>query len=266
MTLGAKLKQARLEAGLSQRQLCGDTITRNMLSQIENGTARPSMDTLQILAQRLETPVGYFLDEPVISPAHQRMAEARVAFARQDHEAALCCLEACPEEESIGCERWLLTALCRMALAEAAIDRGRLPYAIRLLEQAGDAGSRTPYWISPLERRRQLLLAQCLSDAPIPSADDRELLIRARRALDRQDFPLAARYLDAAEDHTASQWNYLRGQVFFAARQYESAVECLCHATEAAPRHCLTLLEQCYLALEDYKGAYDCARRLRELE
>ena len=46
MTLGEKIRQARLEAGLSQRQLCGDTVTRNMLSQIENGSARPSMDTL----------------------------------------------------------------------------------------------------------------------------------------------------------------------------------------------------------------------------
>ena len=31
MELGEKLKQARLALGLSQRQLCGDTITRNML-------------------------------------------------------------------------------------------------------------------------------------------------------------------------------------------------------------------------------------------
>ena len=50
MDLGQKLRQARLEAGLSQRQLCGEEITRNMLSQIENGTARHSMDTLRFLA------------------------------------------------------------------------------------------------------------------------------------------------------------------------------------------------------------------------
>jgi transcriptional regulator with XRE-family HTH domain len=53
MELGQRLRQARLEAGLSQRQLCGDTITRNMLSLIENGSARPSMDTLRCLAARL---------------------------------------------------------------------------------------------------------------------------------------------------------------------------------------------------------------------
>ena len=47
MELSQKLKQARLDAGLSQKALCGDQITRNMLSQIENGSARPSMDTLR---------------------------------------------------------------------------------------------------------------------------------------------------------------------------------------------------------------------------
>ena len=52
MELGQKLRLARQEAGLSQRQLCGEVITRNMLSQIENGSAKPSMETLRYLAGR----------------------------------------------------------------------------------------------------------------------------------------------------------------------------------------------------------------------
>ena len=60
MELGKRLRQARLEQGISQRQLCGEMITRKMQSQIENGSARPSMDTLRYLAQRLGRPVSYF--------------------------------------------------------------------------------------------------------------------------------------------------------------------------------------------------------------
>ena len=63
MELGQRILQARQEAGLSQRQLCGDVITRNMLAQIEHGTARPSMDTLQYLAERLGKSISYFLEE-----------------------------------------------------------------------------------------------------------------------------------------------------------------------------------------------------------
>ena len=67
MELGNKIRQARLEAGLSQRQLCGEQITRNMLSQIENGSAKPSMDTLRYLADKLGKSVSFFLEETVIS-------------------------------------------------------------------------------------------------------------------------------------------------------------------------------------------------------
>ena len=63
MDLGQKLKTARLEAGLSQRQLCGDIITRNMLSQIENGNAKPSYATLQALCAKLGKPVSYFWED-----------------------------------------------------------------------------------------------------------------------------------------------------------------------------------------------------------
>ena len=79
MDLGEKLKKVRLDAGLSQRQVCGERITRNMLSQIENGSARPSMDTLRYLADRLGKPLGYFLDTDSDS-----LHAARLAYGAKD--------------------------------------------------------------------------------------------------------------------------------------------------------------------------------------
>ena len=66
MELGEKIRCARQEAGLSQRQLCGSEITRNMLSLIENGSAKPSMKTLQYLAARLGKNVSFFLEETAV--------------------------------------------------------------------------------------------------------------------------------------------------------------------------------------------------------
>ena len=78
MTLGEKIKQARLEAGLSQRQLCGEEVTRNMLSQIENGSAKPSMATLSYFATRLGKSVSFFLEEEAVcSPNQEIMTAAR---------------------------------------------------------------------------------------------------------------------------------------------------------------------------------------------
>ncbi len=120
MELGQRLKQARLDAGLSQRQLCGDQLTRNMLSLIENGTARPSMDTLLYLAARLEKPVSYFLEEKSLSPNQARLAAARDAFAAGDPAAALAVLDAyeAPDPDFDPEQRYL-AYLCRLYLAEA---------------------------------------------------------------------------------------------------------------------------------------------------
>lgn len=63
MTLGKKVKEARLSLKMTQKKLAGEFITRNMLSQIENDVARPSIRTMEYLAKRLGKPVGYFVDD-----------------------------------------------------------------------------------------------------------------------------------------------------------------------------------------------------------
>lgn len=84
MTMGERLRQAREEAGLSQRQVCGDQITRNQLSQLEHDRVGPSVETLRYLARQLGKPVSYFLGE--ISPNLQILQEVRTT---QDPEQAL---------------------------------------------------------------------------------------------------------------------------------------------------------------------------------
>lgn len=79
MELGEKIRKARQEAGLSQRQLCGDAITRNMLSLIENGTAHPSMKTLGFLAEQLGRPVSFFLEDSGDTEAVEELAKLRQA-------------------------------------------------------------------------------------------------------------------------------------------------------------------------------------------
>ena len=63
MTLGQRILAARLEKGLSQRQLAGEEITRNMLSALEHDGANPSVATLRYLSEKLGKPVSYFLGE-----------------------------------------------------------------------------------------------------------------------------------------------------------------------------------------------------------
>lgn len=61
--LGRRLKAARLQKKMTQSDVVGDFITRNMLSQIESGTATPSMKTLEYLAGVLDLPMEQLLSE-----------------------------------------------------------------------------------------------------------------------------------------------------------------------------------------------------------
>jgi len=57
----ARVREARLEAGLSLAGLAGDDISRTMVHFIEHGKSRPSRRVLEMIATRTGKPVGYFL-------------------------------------------------------------------------------------------------------------------------------------------------------------------------------------------------------------
>lgn len=265
--LGQRLRQARQEAGLTQRQVCGDLITRNMLSQIENGTAQPSMETLRYLAEQLGKPVSYFLDEDTISPHKAIMEHARAAFAEKDYKTVLDYLAQYRNNDPVfDWELHLLEALSCIALATQAIQENRYPYAAQLLERAGQAGAKTPYYNEATKRQRLLLLCRVSGKAVSLPPDDEALLIRAKIALDEGDIQRTQRYLNAVEDRSIPDWNYFQGRVYVTEGKYSQAIPCLKIVEELYPKECSTMLERCYRELEDYKNAYFYACKLRSLE
>ena len=265
MELGQRLKQARLEKGLSQRQLCGDVITRNMLSLIENGSAHPSMDTLRYLAAQLEKPVSFFLEEETVSVNQSFIMQARQAPALQ----ALTILKDYQKPDpAFDPEYYLLTALSCMTLAEQAIDENRLPLASQLLEQAAQAGGNTIYYTPEVEQRRLLLCHRAkTASASILAAklpdNSAELILRACGALEEGDHSRCAALLNAVQKRDA-YWHYLRAEVYFAQKQYAAAAEHYRKGEAYNPLQIYVRLEQCYKELEDFKHAYYYACKQRE--
>lgn len=264
MELGQRLKEARLAAGLSQRQLCGDVITRNMLSQIENGAARPSMDTLRYLAGRLEKPVSWFLDEQAVSSPNQAvMEEARLGHLMKEPSRVLRALEGYRKPDTLyDWEQELLELHACLELAEEALDRDYRPRAAELLDRA--ASIVPTYCSRELERRRLLLQARLdpSAAARLPGLDE-ELLLRARYALETGNAVRCAALLEAAEDRESPRWNLLRAEAYLAAGDYRAAADCYHKAEAIYPKQTASRLERCYRELEDYKRAYEYACKQR---
>lgn len=272
MELGEKLRHARLAAGLSQRQLCGEVITRNMLSQIENGAARPSMDTLRYLAGRLGKSVSFFLEEDAVaSPNCAAMAQARAALRSADAAALKTALEAYRAPDDVFDEEWkLLTVHGCILEAEEAIASGRERYAMELLTRAEEVGKGTAYYTAELSRSVLLLQGRLRAAEPgavcakLPSMDE-ELLLRARAALKDEDDVRCLYLLESAEDRTAPMWNFLRGELYLRERAYDSAALCFLKAEETLGQTVFPKLEQCYRELGDFKQAYAyaCKQKVR---
>ena len=204
MELGERLRQERIAQGLSQRQLAGEKITRNMLSQIENGSATPSVDTLRYLAQQLHKPVSFFLEGGSSLPGFEKVWEA---FRAGDAQQALNQLDALPEEAN-GWEYALLRALALLSAAEQYIQQGREMYAGKLLTQA-EALEEKLSFLPELKTRRLLLRAKLKLpvDAAALQSLDEQLYLHAYAALGADAPVRAAAYLDACADRTGADWH-----------------------------------------------------------
>ena len=266
MTLGEKLLHARQEAGFSQRQLCGDVITRNMLSQIEHGTAKPSMETLRYLASRLEKPVSYFLEEDAaLSPNQALMEQARSSWESGACADAWLVLKAFRHPDPLLEWEWNhLSFLSVIAAAKAALEEGKPLYARQLLEEAERFRQKDP----GLERQRLLLLASVPgADLPgivkeLPSLDE-ELMLRAEAALAEGKPDRAAELLSAVEDKTRAKWDLLMGKSLMGKREYRQAAVYLQKAESGFSTACPPLLETCFRELGDFQKAYEYACKQR---
>lgn len=261
MELGEKLKQARLEAGLSQRQLCGDTITRNMLSQIENGTAKPSLATLQALCLRLGKPVSYFWED-----APSENLSLLYKAARTEPREALALLQGYLAPDPMLDEGYfLLSARCCLLLAEQAIGENRMGYAQSLLEQADKWGERCPSFEN-LYRRRWILLSHRagISGTALPKLPDNteEMLIRAKAALENKDPEKCLACLTAADRQTENVL-LLMGDAFMEKKDYPRAISCYVPLEQAGQTEVYARLEICYREQGDFQKAYEYACKQR---
>jgi transcriptional regulator with XRE-family HTH domain len=145
-SIGARIRQARLRAGLTQQQLAGERYTKAYVSALENGTSKPSMAALNFLANRLGVPSTTLLGGET---DHWTRLEADVLLASGRWQQALDIYDRLLPEAPEGPARAEL--LRGRAEALARLDRG---------PEAATAGSESAEIFDRLGDEADALLAR----------------------------------------------------------------------------------------------------------
>ena len=245
MTLGEKLRQARIASGLSQSQVSGTYMTRNMLSQLENDSASPSVKTLLYLADRLGVSAGWLIDENAVDCTVVK-EKAKALYMQGE---LLSCLRLLSELKQLDDELVLILYRCAVSGAEQAFAAGNLDEVELLMKTAESCRG---LYITDHEKMKlyalrlrynlccgktddvllqQLLMLSCTENIKHLSAVHD--LLHGRQAVDAEDPDGALPYLHRAESAAVLSGADLRSL------------------------YCL--LETCYRLKEDYKMAYHYA-------
>src|SRR3954464_4995153 len=84
-SLGERLRELRINRGLTQTDLAGDRFSKEYVSQIERGKTRPTAETVSWLAAQLGVDEGFLLNG--VSSGERERAESTIARAEAALEA-----------------------------------------------------------------------------------------------------------------------------------------------------------------------------------
>ncbi len=293
MNIGKKIKDLRIEKMMTQSELSGNEITRNMLSRIENGAANPSLSTIVYIAKRLGVPAGYLLsdgDEEFIYNKTKVMKNIRKAYFDKNFEM---CRDMCISSfEEYDDEIELILTDCCVGGAEECIKNGRLRIACELLDEALGHSDRTVY--STVTQRNKVRVLFYLLKNISPSLDSDEIdtdiseslltpvafgdvfskyasvIYGVDKNFDIGDFMFNIK--DEISDYDRMYVEHLKIRYHMSCGEYKKAVASLSAIMDGdmVPQRlllyfCCCDMEICCRELKDYKGAYEFSNNKMEI-
>ncbi len=280
MNIGEKIRELRVAKLMTQAELAGTQITRNMLSCIENGSAQPSLSTIRYIAGRLNVPAGFLLAEEGDEIVYRKMNSfsniKRAYMAGDLWGCRSICLSSCPEPDDEIC---LLLADCDVGIAAAEFWNGKLRSACRFFDEALDYAEKTMYSTAHIEAQAGVFFRYMQRISPTLYSDvwDEKKVTKLRATTEFSDYIEVLDALDAGDRQAAQAYLSRADEALFFASHirircmiedgaFEEAKALLLSLLEAEqPLNEINLytvlceLEVCCRETEDFRGAYNYA-------
>ncbi len=280
--MGRRIRERRKRLGLTQTQLCGDYMTRNMLSRIETGDAHPSLETLLFISQKLKTPPSFFLCRDAKEEAEYtktvKIKDARRFLGTGQYKK---CIDICQELPSDDDEVSAMEANAYIMAAIEHFDKGELHDAHKYLANASTALHSTVYLYNEMISQIKLLkiLISSLARGILPSSHALPKALPVFFTKDRYLYILSLSLSSEGKscDNGLSELieneaytDHLRAIQLLERNEHSDALPLLEKALNNAPNSfcfyfILCDLERCCKECEDYKKAYGVAEQRNAL-
>ena len=140
--IGEKIKSLRVSKRMTQSELAGDQITRNMLSLIENGSALPSLQTIMYLSERLGVPAGILLARESEELLYKKMGELPKIKSRYKAGEYKLCAAMCEAIVGEECDDEIehILSMCHFNIAKVCIfgNHSDCPAVVLIYSRASD--------------------------------------------------------------------------------------------------------------------------------
>ena len=209
MTIGEKIKKLRTDKLMSQTELAGGEITRNMLSQIEHGSATPSLGTVNYIASRLNVSPGFLLadeDDERLYLKHNEMNNIKKAYSAKNFAL---CYDMCKNCEWSDDELMLILAKCSLYVGVEAFAKGELHRAVEILDEALDCCGETIYDTDIISREARSYFEYMELISPTLASNNFDQSELERIMILSDDFSIYSELICEAEQNTWSEVLYL---------------------------------------------------------
>ncbi len=270
MSIGEKIKARRKQLGLTQAQVSGDKISRNMLSLIESGNASPSLDTLYYIADKLNIRIEYLVSRDISIETFERIEHEQEIwdeFHKNNFEKSLYLIDRFGQKSN---SLMYLAAECAYRIAKEKTRNGSLASARRWIEKTMEYISLSTLDTKLLRAKISLISSITQNiQAPKLHFDNEEYDDLVHDVTDEEYYHYYIGDLDYQYKNPILSL-HMTAKNKIKSRLYVEAIQLLCQAEEEKTQEnydafvffgIYTDLENCYKELLDFEKAYRYATK-----
>ena len=263
--LGEKIKKLRKDKKLTQKDIAGEKMTRNMISQIENGIASPSLSALKFIADKLEVPPAYLISDDDLLFVYEKNEAMENIYSLPQNKNYQSCIYNIKKLSKTDNELAYILTVCYFELGKKHIMNGSLLTALKNFQLSEENAKKTVFDTSNILALIPMYSAVAKNiQSPLLEFNSDDFKKSLNNFLDYEFFKYLT--LDFNFNYTNNSYkSHCVAKTLIKERRYKEAIDILLSIADKTKGDeynaylifgVYTDLEYCYKSVLDFEKAY----------